>query len=200
MASAVKTPTADAIRFWKPTKKPYGVFSNYHPSPLVMEDEKRYTSSEAYYQSRKFSELTEAGAWYRERVRLAKTPHQSKCLASQRLFPPERALPFELALNPLIEEAKRRGVVLRDDWEEHKLEVMEYVLRAKFDQHPALKRLLLETGDKPIYEISPYDTYWGTGRDGKGKNVLGKMLVSLRNEYREPELEAAQMLTGLRSS
>jgi len=38
----------------------------------------------------------------------------------------------------------------------------------------------LETGDKPIVEENPGDSYWGNGPDGSGKNMLGKIIVEVR--------------------
>jgi hypothetical protein len=31
-------------------------------------------------------------------------------------------------------------------------------------------------------EKSPFDSYWGAGKDGTGSNHLGKCLVEVRNE------------------
>jgi predicted NAD-dependent protein-ADP-ribosyltransferase YbiA (DUF1768 family) len=44
---------------------------------------------------------------------------------------------------------------------------------------------LLKSGDRLIYEDSPYDTLWGTGAlksVGKGQNLLGKLLMKVRME------------------
>jgi len=38
----------------------------------------------------------------------------------------------------------------------------------------------LETGDKPIVEENAGDSYWGNGPDGSGKNMLGKIIVEVR--------------------
>lgn len=85
---------------------------------------------------------------------------------------------------PTAYEAKQRGrsISLRPDWEQIKDEVMLRILRAKFAL-PRLRKLLLGTGDQPLVEDRP-DPYWGRGLDGKGKNMLGILLVEIRAEIR----------------
>lgn len=62
------------------------------------------------------------------------------------------------------------------------------VLRAKFTQHPTLAEALLATGDQKLIEASPFDGYWGLGKDGKGLNRLGKLLMTVRGELRSGAL------------
>jgi ribA/ribD-fused uncharacterized protein len=73
---------------------------------------------------------------------------------------------------------------------------MEKALRAKFVQHPELRKQLLETGDKIIGEADPRDMYWGIGTGiesekskkpskWRGLNKLGKMIMSLRKTFQE---------------
>lgn len=76
----------------------------------------------------------------------------------------------------------------RPDWEDIKVEVMWWCLRAKLGQNVfAMGRLLESTGDRDIVEHSHNDKFWGTvmDKDGKltGQNVLGKLLMQLREEY-----------------
>ena len=63
---------------------------------------------------------------------------------------------------------------------------------AKFQQNSALKMLLMATGDTTIDEASPSDSTWGIGLSLKdsaakdqtkwtGENLLGKILMSVRN-------------------
>lgn len=83
-------------------------------------------------------------------------------------------------------ESKRLGrqLELRPDWNEVKIEVMRQVLRAKFDQNQLLKEALLKTGDAYLEETNTWnDTFWGVC-DGKGDNILGKLLMNLRDEYK----------------
>lgn len=62
---------------------------------------------------------------------------------------------------------------------------MREALRAKFTQNEDLKKILLETGDATLVEHTANDNYWGDGGDGNGKNMLGKLLIELREEFRK---------------
>ena len=69
---------------------------------------------------------------------------------------------------------------IREDWEEIKLIEMKRVLTAKF-KDPALRQKLLQT-PSPITMDNPYhDTYWGL-YNGKGRNILGKMLDEVKED------------------
>ena len=67
-------------------------------------------------------------------------------------------------------------------WSEKKVEVMEAILRAKLSQHQEVADALARSGDEVIAEDSPVDYFWGTGADGSGQNVLGKLWMKLRAE------------------
>ena len=45
---------------------------------------------------------------------------------------------------------------------------MERGLKAKFTQHPHLRRILLDTGTRTLLFIHPEDVFWGTGRSKSG--------------------------------
>ena len=82
-------------------------------------------------------------------------------------------------------EAKKRGkcVILREDWEDVKDDVMWVCLQSKFS-NIALKKKLLNTGDEELVEVNWWkDRYWGVC-DGVGENKLGKLLMRLREELR----------------
>ncbi|MDE1820964.1 MAG: NADAR family protein [Euryarchaeota archaeon] len=68
-------------------------------------------------------------------------------------------------------------------WSEKKVDWMNQVLRAKFSD-ARLKAKLLDTGDAPLVEASKTDAFWGIGKKGDGKNMLGAMLKDLRAELR----------------
>ena len=61
---------------------------------------------------------------------------------------------------------------------------MYQINKAKFTQNQKLKQLLLNTENKILREASPYDSYWGIGPDGKGKNKLGEILMRIREELK----------------
>lgn len=80
-------------------------------------------------------------------------------------------------------QAKRSGgyLSLRDDWTLVRLEVMEDLLRQKFQDRDLAKRLV-ETGDAVLIEGNTWgDTFWGVCR-GRGSNHLGLLLMSIRAE------------------
>lgn len=86
-------------------------------------------------------------------------------------------------------EAKKLGrkVLLRKDWEDVKVLLMQGIVDAKFDQHPELAALLIDTGDEYLEEGNTWgDKIWGTV-DGKGQNLLGQILMKTRERLKEQE-------------
>lgn len=84
-------------------------------------------------------------------------------------------------------QAKRAAqkLPMRDNWEEIKVQVMRETLALKFNQNRRLVTLLLNTGDAELIEGNTWgDTFWGVC-DGKGINMLGKLLMELREEWRK---------------
>jgi ribA/ribD-fused uncharacterized protein len=71
---------------------------------------------------------------------------------------------------------------LRGDWESIKVGVMRQAVLAKFSQHEELRQLLLSTGDAKIIEHTENDDYWSDGGDGSGTNMLGRILVEVREQ------------------
>lgn len=141
----------NAIYFYS-HKKEYFEFSNFSYHTIVIGG-KKYATNEHYFQSMKFIDTD-----YQEVVRNAPTPAVAKKLGLSRKF------------------------AIHSDWDnERRFIAMEACLEAKFTQHPKLKTLLLSTGDVVLIEDSPRDTFWGIGADRNGKNMLGKMLMNLRN-------------------
>lgn len=43
----------------------------------------------------------------------------------------------------------------------------------------------MSTGEAKIIEASPRDAYWGWGSDKKGKNMLGIILMRLREKLKK---------------
>ena len=80
----------------------------------------------------------------------------------------------------------------RADWEQVHIDVMRWCLRVKLAQHmDEFGGLLWGTGQRSIVEeSSKRDDYWGTvpKEDGSlmGSNVLGKLLMELREEFNAP--------------
>ena len=66
-------------------------------------------------------------------------------------------------------------------WNEDKVTIMEEILRAKLAQHEEVREVLVKTGSRTIIENSPGDGFWGTGSDGRGENMIGKIWMKIRD-------------------
>lgn len=58
---------------------------------------------------------------------------------------------------------------------------------AKRETHADIRAVLLSTTDELIVENSPIDYYWGCGADGSGKNMLGQILMEVREILRRAD-------------
>ena len=139
------------------TRDDFGEFSNFAAFPIMVAG-KCWPTSEHYFQAQKFKDLA-----YQEKIRKTKSP-----LIAARL-------------------GRSRKKKLRRDWESVKVTVMREALEAKFTQHEFLKDLLLSTGNMEIIEHTDNDRYWGDGGDGSGRNMLGKLLMELRDGLQPKE-------------
>jgi N-glycosidase YbiA len=88
------------------------------------------------------------------------------------------------AKTPRIARNLGQQVKMRKDWDSVKYSVMEECVRAKFTQDEFIRKELLATGDEELIEDSPVDSYWGCGADGRGQNMLGKILMKIREELK----------------
>jgi predicted NAD-dependent protein-ADP-ribosyltransferase YbiA (DUF1768 family) len=69
---------------------------------------------------------------------------------------------------------------VRKDWNEKKLEFMNWGVREKF-KNEELRELLISTGDMTLIEGNAWkDFFWGVC-NGKGENHLGKILMKVRD-------------------
>ncbi len=135
----------------------YGCFSNFSAHPLTLKG-KIWPTVEHYFQAQKF-----AGTEHEHSIRLVSSP----MIAAR--------------------QGRDRKKPLRKDWESVKDSIMREAVFAKFTQHEDLKRVLLSTGDAKLIEDTPRDSYWGCGKTGKGLNMLGQILMSVRKEIRRNE-------------
>ncbi|WP_457383848.1 NADAR family protein [Pseudomonas sp. TE6349] len=92
----------------------------------------------------------------------------------------------------------------RSDWDEVRYKVMRWCLRVKLAQNYAeFGRLLLATHDRPIVEQSRKDDYWGAkladelGETLTGQNVLGRLLMELREKLKEDTEERLKSVPPL---
>lgn len=134
----------------------YAFLSNFYPSPIEV--------------------------WIDEEVHLTAPTAEH---VFQYLKTPSEEEGIDILMAQTPGQAKRLGqkCLLRKDWEEVKDHAMLSVLRAKF-ANPELKEKLIATGDVELVEGNHWnDTYWGVC-NGIGKNMLGKLLMQVREEIK----------------
>ena len=96
-------------------------------------------------------------------------------------------------------------------WNTIKCDVMRHVLRAKAESNDEFRQHLLNTGNQLLVEASASDSYWGSGLTYllttttlsemlPGKNMLGRLLVELRDELRNSTAATVIEATQLSSS
>jgi hypothetical protein len=163
-----------AIAFTK-VNLPYGWLGNMSADPVVYRG-KRYRTAEALFQSMRF----EKHPAVQEAIRDCTSPMSAKMVAKKHRH--------------LIEDTvERMGA--------EDVERMRLCIRLKVEQHPALKRLLLATGERLLVEnvgtrrrVS--DLFWGAYWDADqaawvGENTLGKCWMDLRASLRTAAPQAA---------
>jgi ribA/ribD-fused uncharacterized protein len=133
----------------------YGEFSNFAPYPIRLNN-KLWPTSEHYFQAQKFRDDA-----HQEEIRNLKSPMVAARMGRSRKRP------------------------LRKDWESVKVQVMREAVLAKFTQHDDLRALLLSTGEANLVEHTTNDPYWEDGGDGSGKNMLGRILMEIREQARQ---------------
>lgn len=101
---------------------------------------------------------------------------------------PEISLKIRRAKTPLeaIRIARSHTPLYPEGWFNDALNVrvMQRVVLAKFSQHESLREALLATEEAEIVNASPTDVFWGEGGEGRGRNVLGKVIGSVREVLR----------------
>jgi N-glycosidase YbiA len=133
----------------------YGCFSNFSRHGFILDD-LYWMTSEHYFQAQKF-----IGTPHLEEIRNIPTPREAAKMGRERSRP------------------------LRSDWAQVKDDIMRMCVHCKFTTHADIREILLSTGDEIIVENAPSDYYWGCGADGSGKNMLGKILIEVRETLRQ---------------
>lgn len=132
----------------------YGCFSNFAHYGFKL-DGKWWMTSEHYFQAQKF-----LGTQYEDEIRLLDSPMKA------------------------AEMGRSRNLPLRKDWEQIKDVVMRTAVLEKFKQNEEIREILLSTGKSMIIEKTTNDYYWGCGKEGTGKNMLGEILMEIREQLR----------------
>jgi ribA/ribD-fused uncharacterized protein len=152
----------DCVVFHK-VKEEWGGLSNMsNEFPLRVEGIE-VPSSEALYQALRFPHQPD---WQRE---ILEAPHAMRAKMRARM-------------------GGRKRNHSRADWDQIQVEAMKWCLRVKLAQHfqDYFLRLLRWTAPHPIVELSRKDRFWGAVQDPdgvlRGENMLGRLLVELREE------------------
>ena len=158
----------DCVVFCK-TDEPFGGLSNMAGGYPIRVNGVRILTSEALYQACRFPHL----------------PDVQKLIIGQ--------------ISPMT--AKRRSKPYRNDsrpdWDQVRVRIMRWSLRMKLANNwNAFSALLLKTGERPIVEESRKDDFWGAkvvddGDTLVGMNVLGRLLMELREQVKQQGRDAA---------
>lgn len=135
----------------------YGEFSNFAAFPINVGG-KMWPTSEHYFQAQKFTDSAHI-----KKIRNARSPMEAARLGRSRKVP------------------------IKKDWEKSKDSAMHTAVSQKFAQYKELKELLISTGNRKLVEHTVNDDYWGDGGDGTGKNMLGRILMTVREQLRSVE-------------
>jgi len=144
------------IYFYK-AWQPYGCFSNFSPHGINIQGI-YWSTVEHYYQAEKFAGTSDAVII--PLIHGAETPEIAAALGR---------------------DSNRQ---LRPDWEVVKTKVMREAVLKKFLTHADIREVLLSTDEQWLVENSPTDYFWGCGENKTGKNYLGIILMSVREEIR----------------
>lgn len=164
---------SNEVRFYRANEKPYGVFSNLFPRPILFEGQTFPTAEHAYQAAK--ARRSEVKEW------ILKAPTPSLvAMAAHGLYT------WEIAPN----------------WSQIKFVRMRKVLRAKFSQHEDFREVLLSTDNARLIEVgtvdSPVNRTWGEV-NGKGRNMLGILLMEIRAELRKTSGVASKQSNGRKS-
>ena len=158
----------DSVVFLK-TKEPFGGLSNMAGGYPIYVNGVRIRTSEALYQACRFPNMPEV-----QREIISQTSPMTAKIQS-----------------------KFYRKYTRPDWDQVRVRIMRWSLRMKLANNwSAFSTLLLETGERPIVEESRKDDFWGAkvvddGDTLVGMNVLGRLLMELREQVKQQGRDAA---------
>lgn len=165
MSNNIKSFEIDKSISFLYTTEEYGGLSNLSKEYPIYLKKVYVNSSEALYQAMKYPNYPEI----QKKIIKSETPKESKV------------------------ESQKYKELMREDWDDIKEEVMLWCLRVKLlNNWIRFGKLLHSTKNYNIVEISYRDEFWGAIPKDKiyyGYNTLGKLLMKLRDEYRENGLD-----------
>ena len=148
-------PELDEGAVYLSKKDPSHLLSSYSKHDVFLEGEV-WPSVEHYFQAMKFEDPN-----VQARIRSSATPGQAVRRGRSRLRKPRR------------------------DWRDVRVVMMTRAVYTKCKAHPEVRDALLDTGQAKLVENSQYDYFWGCGRDRRGENHYGKVLMSVRAKLLE---------------
>ena len=160
------------VIFFRTTTGEFGPLSNMAPDYPLFANGVRIPTLEALYQACRFPNEPEIQRVIIEQI----SPMTAK-----------------------MKSKKYRGRT-REDWDSVRVNIMRWCLRLKLSQNWARFGAVLEkTAHKPIVEESTKDAFWGAmpKQDGTlvGMNVLGRLLMELREQYLDVKTGRTEGLT-----
>ncbi len=149
--------------WFKKVAEKYGWMGNMAPYP-IMYNGKVWLTSEALFQGMRFDDEE-----IKEIIRKEKSPMGAK-----------------------MKSKKYKDQMVVIPMSPQDVENMRKCVKMKFDQHPQLKKELMNTKDAYIYEDignrnGERHKFWGVKKisenEGDGQNMMGRILMELRDEY-----------------
>ena len=135
--------------------------SRFADTPFLLEDS-LWPTVEHYYQALKF---------------LNKGTQQTIL----ELKSPEQAIKFA--------KQWRNKFKIRKDWNNIKTTVMTRAIYTKCRTHSDIAKKLIATANEKIVENSQFDYFWGCGRDKRGNNHYGKILMNVRDKLIDENID-----------
>lgn len=184
----------NTIRFFSENSRPEGILSNFAKleKPIIIYGRACWTSEHAFQMMKYiYNGNTPIDEEYATIISQARTPNMSKILANQKL---NYRYDWQKELNVIINDYKSKGAKPNPFWNMevkfddgtttiYKEKIMSFVLQQKCAVSVEFCNYLNSTRGKKLEEVSPYDDYWATGKDGKGQNRLGILLMELRDRH-----------------
>lgn len=151
----------DNIYFYS-TRGDYGFMSNFYKTQIKCFG-RTWITSEHAYQAQKFSDMNQSDY---DDVHNAKTAGDAASIG------------------------RDKNRQMRADWDDVRCDVMRFIVCQKFLQNGVLAQKLLATSDLSIFEHDTHrgDMFWAINNEKQGKNMLGIILMEVREILREDAL------------
>ena len=167
----------DEVCGFRFTREAWGEFSNFQPLAVpIVTGPWTFPTSEHLYQAAKFGAAPDV----QRRIARARTAREAAAIGRS---PDDGIDPH---------------------WNAQRVNAMRWVLRMKREANAAaIDDALARTGDRPIVEVSTRDPWWGArpaGDSYRGRNVLGRLWMELRQQLRDgdPASRSAAWLGRIR--